>query len=521
MKNLSRCLPIIVTLSAALGVSPAVQAKNWVCDTDLWDKAECWSPVGQPTAGETAVLNQSGTSDIVITYQNTLNPTDVLAEIRLEGFGGGVVRLEQTLDYALSASSLFVGRDGSGEYLQTIGTSNFADASLGARAGSDGRYDLRGSGAATFGGLLVGNRGNGTFVQTGGSNTVANLAIGAEAGGDGSYTLSGGTLTVGDALSRGGVVDVGRWGTGRFIQEADTVHTVYGDLSISRKAGPLGAPSTGTYTINGGTLNADNIEVGLIPQLVTSPPPDDAYPFVHEASDGHFIQNDGSVNVDSTLIVSTSGGALGRYELRGGSLTASNVINNDRFEYSGGSLVSNIENHALLAFSGTEVRTVTGSVSNVGETSYAQGSYQETKNGVVTLADGTSVSIGKDLTLDALGTLDIELDSSFFGFGAMTPWIDVGGFASIDGILDLTDISGWLPVDGDSWTILGAGTVSGMFDTVLYPTIPNWNWDLVYDYDLDKIVLTGMTSPVPIPPAVWLFGSGLLGLVGIARRRVS
>ena len=26
-------------------------------------------------------------------------------------------------------------------------------------------------------------------------------------------------------------------------------------------------------------------------------------------------------------------------------------------------------------------------------------------------------------------------------------------------------------------------------------------------------------QPIPIPPAVWLFGSGLIGLVGIARRR--
>ena len=26
-------------------------------------------------------------------------------------------------------------------------------------------------------------------------------------------------------------------------------------------------------------------------------------------------------------------------------------------------------------------------------------------------------------------------------------------------------------------------------------------------------------SPVPVPPAVWLFGSGLLGLIGIARRK--
>jgi hypothetical protein len=30
---------------------------------------------------------------------------------------------------------------------------------------------------------------------------------------------------------------------------------------------------------------------------------------------------------------------------------------------------------------------------------------------------------------------------------------------------------------------------------------------------------TGVAAPVPIPPALWLFGSGLLGLVGVARRR--
>ena len=28
-----------------------------------------------------------------------------------------------------------------------------------------------------------------------------------------------------------------------------------------------------------------------------------------------------------------------------------------------------------------------------------------------------------------------------------------------------------------------------------------------------------LTAAVPVPAAVWLFGSGLLGLVGIARRR--
>ncbi|MGI9320139.1 MAG: VPLPA-CTERM sorting domain-containing protein [Thiogranum sp.] len=31
----------------------------------------------------------------------------------------------------------------------------------------------------------------------------------------------------------------------------------------------------------------------------------------------------------------------------------------------------------------------------------------------------------------------------------------------------------------------------------------------------------GGGTPVPLPAAVWLFGSGLLGLFGIARRRRS
>ena len=35
----------------------------------------------------------------------------------------------------------------------------------------------------------------------------------------------------------------------------------------------------------------------------------------------------------------------------------------------------------------------------------------------------------------------------------------------------------------------------------------------------DIIPQSGGTSPVPVPAAVWLFGSGLIGLVGVARRR--
>ena len=36
-----------------------------------------------------------------------------------------------------------------------------------------------------------------------------------------------------------------------------------------------------------------------------------------------------------------------------------------------------------------------------------------------------------------------------------------------------------------------------------------------------NITLNGTAAVVPVPAAVWLFGSGLLGLVGVARRKKS
>jgi hypothetical protein len=35
----------------------------------------------------------------------------------------------------------------------------------------------------------------------------------------------------------------------------------------------------------------------------------------------------------------------------------------------------------------------------------------------------------------------------------------------------------------------------------------------------DNISITADVAAVPVPAAVWLFGSGLLGLIGVARRK--
>ena len=40
------------------------------------------------------------------------------------------------------------------------------------------------------------------------------------------------------------------------------------------------------------------------------------------------------------------------------------------------------------------------------------------------------------------------------------------------------------------------------------------------NFDMTSVTVTAVTAPpIPVPAAVWLFGSGLIGLVGVARRR--
>lgn len=69
-----------------------------------------------------------------------------------------------------------------------------------------------------------------------------------------------------------------------------------------------------------------------------------------------------------------------------------------------------------------------------------------------------------------------------------------------------TAVSGALPLIAD--------TVGGS-PMVTYPFI-NFN----ATFDITSITITG-ASPVPAPAAIWLFASGLFGLLGVARRKIT
>ena len=100
-----------------------------------------------------------------------------------------------------------------------------------------------------------------------------------------------------------------------------------------------------------------------------------------------------------------------------------------------------------------------------------------------------------------------------------------GPFAGVSG--DLTGTT--LTLDMSSWTAFWNGTAFNQGAAGVTTTTDGagnftaaWTALVVggaFDGQIGAWNVTGTASAVPVPAAVWLFGSGLVGLVGVARRR--
>jgi len=66
--------------------------------------------------------------------------------------------------------------------------------------------------------------------------------------------------------------------------------------------------------------------------------------------------------------------------------------------------------------------------------------------------------------------------------------------------------------------ILGADDVDDILNGLWYINI---HTEVNPGGEIRGQVLPGTFNPVPIPAAIWLFGSGLLGLIGIARKKTT
>jgi hypothetical protein len=123
-------------------------------------------------------------------------------------------------------------------------------------------------------------------------------------------------------------------------------------------------------------------------------------------------------------------------------------------------------------------------------------------------------------SVNGTGTLTI-IDGSFT-LTADLVWVDIfsigtAGGANINGTANLSNIA----YGGSNADLLALFNGGSGIQTMTYQfTTPQSLTQLfTTSSSVTSTSFSGNITPVPVPAAVWLFGSGLLGLVGIARRK--
>jgi len=133
------------------------------------------------------------------------------------------------------------------------------------------------------------------------------------------------------------------------------------------------------------------------------------------------------------------------------------------------------------------------------------------------IAPGNSpglLTIDGDYTQESTGTLLMELAGLNLGSGYDS--LNITGTANLAGILDIQLLDGFTLTAGDSFDLLTAALIQGNFDSINLPTLNGLHLNLLQDATHLSLQVT---SAVPIPAAVWLFGSGLIALLGVAKRK--
>jgi hypothetical protein len=220
-----------------------------------------------------------------------------------------------------------------------------------------------------------------------------------------------------------------------------------------------------------------------------------------------------NANVDVNVAnIGTGTNATGTVNLAGGLMTASTVnLDEVAFNFTGGRLAVNTFNGTLTDQGGTLAPGVAP--------------------GTTSIAGSTTVN--GDFNLFSAGTLEIELmgtnPGSEFDQLIVNGMVNLNADSGTGGVLDLA--LDFAPRVGDSFTIvendgtdLVNGTFLGLMKGAMFSEIFG---NQVFGFDIsyvggsgnDIVFNVASASAVPVPPAVWLFGSGSVGLVVSARRR--
>jgi hypothetical protein len=187
---------------------------------------------------------------------------------------------------------------------------------------------------------------------------------------------------------------------------------------------------------------------------------------------------------------------------------------------------ANLTSFLAQATTGTTVDWMVGGAGalNAGSPTYGVTSTGGTFNATITSQNGSSLTTWSGTLASQLNTINglingsgkslLGKDDSSFGIGFLP-------------FQTSTDLSNW---GGGTGEVATAGlTTSGPGSLIYALTAANplgAPASVVQSYDA-SFTSSGLTfsaastAPVPVPAAVWLLGSGLLGLAGVARRKTT
>lgn len=424
---------------------------------------------------------------------------------------------------------LYVGNasGGTGEFYQSAGTTNvnggyqiwesfdgswkqYAGLVLG-NSGGSGTYELTGGALNVVNATIVGADGNGQFtlsdwgaMSSVTTHTTGELYVGydtnaVDSGATGTYNLEGyGKLIVTGFTVIGGK-DYGPAGIGEFNQNGGTHKT--GGLFLGDNY-----TSTGSYNLNDGELNVGNWE------------------WIGVNGTGNINQANGTHIASGEVMV----GNYGVYNMYGGSFTVGgDLTNHGTFWMTAGvvdvdgEIINNGVFHASVA-SGAGVLLADKFINN----DYLEGSgaidASVENNGIISPGNSPGIlEIYGDLTLGSDSLLRFQLGGTTQG--TEYDYLYVSEKAILDGALEvyLYDLGSGLfydPKIGDAFTILlaGGGFGSTNFSNYVLPDLAGGKKWFV-DYNNDNVTLH--VNAVPVPSAILLLGSGILGLAAISRRK--